>query len=65
MNDIEELIGIYESRKYEAEMFANSVLIFFQKEPSLKFGKSDSIIHSLKYRIKESGTVANIRGLFL
>lgn len=48
MNDIEELIEIYESRKYEAEMFANSVLTFFQKEPSLKFGKSDSIIHSLK-----------------
>lgn len=54
MSDIEELIEIYENRKYEAEMFANSVLTFFQKEPSLKFGKSDSIIHSLKYRIKES-----------
>ena len=31
MSDIEELIEIYENRKYEAEMFANSVLTFFQK----------------------------------
>lgn len=54
MDDIDELVKIYESRKHEVEILANSVLTFFQKEPTLKFGQNDSVIHSLKCRIKET-----------
>lgn len=54
MDDIDELVKIYESRKHEVEILANSVLTFFQKEPTLKFGQNDSVIHPLKCRIKRN-----------
>lgn len=57
-NIIEEAVKAYKSKQFEYEQFLASVLVFFEKHPSLN-GKPLPIIHSIKSRIKDPDHVAD------
>lgn len=53
MEEIENLVKLYEARRFEAESFAAQIVTMFQSAPTLKVSGQIPIVHSLKSRTKD------------